>query len=103
MAPSITDPQNEREWLAVIAKDVAFLRGDVSDLRTDMSHRMERVETRVGDALPDLAHRVYTLEEAHKTGVTRREAWIVSFIGAVAAGTAGWFIAILTGQQPPQP
>jgi hypothetical protein len=103
MAPSFTDPQTEREWIAAIARDLAHIRGDVSDFRADMSIRMERVETRVGDAMPDLAHRVHHLEEAHKTGVTRREAWIASTIGAAAAGVVGWLIAVFTGHQPPNP
>ena len=103
MTPSFTDPQNEREWIAQIGRDLAHLRGDVSDFRADMSLRMERVETRVGDALPDLAHRVHALEEINTTAVTRREAWIVSFIGAVAAGVGGWLIAVFTGNHPPNP
>jgi hypothetical protein len=103
MAPSFTDPQNEREWIAQIGRDLAHLRGDVSDFRADVSARMERVETRVGDALPDLAHRVHNLEQENAKTVTRREAWIVSFIGAMAAGAAGWLIAAFTGNHPPNP
>lgn len=86
MAPA-EDAHNDRELLLVL-----HTRFNALDDRLDsLDHRMERVEVKVSDALPDVTHRIASLEQTEQRGVSRKEAWIAAGVGAAIAWVLGWF------------